>query len=112
MSKDKIKALFSDDVFVKKLLSRETPEEVQLLLEEQKIFISIEEILNFKEQVKQKLSQISDGSTEFELTEEELEHIAGGVFPEMTIVPMVIAAMFYDSQALIGSMEQNSKERW
>ena len=112
MSKDKIKALFSNDEFVKKLLSRETPEDVQGLLEEQGILISIEEIISFKEQVKEKLSKISDDSTEFELTEEELEHIAGGVFPEMTIVPMVIAAMFYDSQALIGSMEQNSKERW
>ena len=73
MEKEKIKKLFSDDGFINQLLSKETPEEVQLLLEEQDVFISIKEIIDFKEQIKHKLVQISDGNTEFELTEEEMK---------------------------------------
>ena len=112
MEKEKIKKLFSDDGFINQLLSKETPEEVQLLLEEQDVFISIKEIIDFKEQIKHKLVQISDGNTEFELTEEEMEHIAGGVFPTMTIVPVLIAAMFSDAPVAIGEKVQNVRERW
>lgn len=112
MEKEKIKVLFSDDGFVNQLLSKETPEEIQLLLEEQDIFISIKGIVDFKEQIKHKLEQISEGNLEFELTEEELEHIAGGVFPTMTTIPVMIAAMFSDAPADIGEMVQAAKERW
>ena len=112
MEKEKIKKLFSDDGFINQLLSKETPEEVQLLLEEQDVFISIKEIIDFKEQIKHKLAQITEDNTEFELTEEEMEHIAGGVFPTMTIVPVMIAAMFSDAPVAIGEKVQNVRERW
>ena len=112
MEKEKIKKLFSDDGFVNQLLSKETPEEVQMLLGEQDIFISIKEIVDFKEQIKHKVEKISNGNTEFELTEEELEHIAGGVFPAMTTIPVIIAAMFPDAPTAIGEMAQSATERW
>ena len=49
MEKEKIKKLFSDDGFINQLLSKETPEEVQEILEKKDIELSIEEIVNLRE---------------------------------------------------------------
>ena len=103
MEKEKIKKLFSDDGFINQLLSKETPEEVQLLLEEQDVFISIKEIIDFKEQIKHKLVQISDGNTEFELTEED-------VIRHYDITGKICPKYFVDDEAAWKRFKQDVKE--
>lgn len=49
MNEAKIKEVFSDEAFVKELLEKETPEEVQEILEKKDIELSIEEIVNLRE---------------------------------------------------------------
>lgn len=69
----KIKELMADQSFVEKLLSCEEPEEVQSLFNENEVYLSIEEI----KQIGKALENLEgkDG----ELTEEDLEAVAGGI---------------------------------
>ncbi len=70
MNEQKIKELFSDEQFVKELFALETPEEVQAVLVDNDIEISVEDILKIKELLTKKESG--------ELSDEELEQVAGG----------------------------------
>ncbi len=70
MDEQRIKELLADEEFVKELVALETPEEVQAMLEEYDIEVTTEEI-----------QQIHDFLVEHEgeeLSEEDLENVAGG----------------------------------
>ena len=82
MNEERIKEVFSDEAFVKELLSRETPEEAQELLAEKDIDVSIEELVKLKDIIVAKLQAAESGESA-ELTEEELEDVAGGVIPTL-----------------------------
>ena len=82
MNEERIKEVFSDEAFVKELLSRETPEEAQELLAEKDIDVSIEELVKLKDLIIAKLQAAESGESA-ELTEEELEDVAGGVIPTL-----------------------------
>ena len=82
MNEERIKEVFSDEAFVKELLSRETPEEAQELLAEKDIDVSIEELVKLKDLIIAKLQAAESGESA-ELTEEELENVAGGVIPTL-----------------------------
>ena len=82
MNEERIKEVFSDEAFVKELFSRETPEEAQELLAEKDIDVSIEELVKLKDLIIAKLQAAESGESA-ELTEEELEDVAGGVIPTL-----------------------------
>ena len=88
MNMEKIKEVFSDEAFVKNLFELESAGEVQAALKEKGIEFSEEEIISIrdfllkveesditKEQLEKWTVQLEDG----ELSEEELEIVAGGV---------------------------------
>ncbi len=70
MNNQKLNNLLSDEQFVKKLFSLETSKEVQDLLVENDVDMTIAEI----EKIKETLGKQANGT----LSDEELENIAGG----------------------------------
>ena len=91
MNMEKIKEVFSDEAFVKNLFELESAGEVQAALKEKGIEFSEEEIISIrdfllkvekgditKEQLEKWTVQLEDG----ELSEEELENVAGGIVLE------------------------------
>ena len=75
MNEEKIKEVFSDEAFVKELFSKETPEEVQAMLEDKDIELSIDEIVKLKELLEKKVE-----NPDAELSDEDLEDVAGGCY--------------------------------
>ena len=73
MNEERIKEVFSDEAFVKELLSKETPEEVQAMLEDKDIEVSIAEIVKLRELLEKKAK-----NPDAELSDEDLEDVAGG----------------------------------
>ena len=73
MNEERIKEVFSDEAFVKELLSTETPEEVQAMLEDNDIEVSIAEIVKLREMIIKKAE-----NPDAELSDEDLEDVAGG----------------------------------
>ena len=107
MNEERIKEVFSDEEFVKELLSRETPEEAKALLEEKDIDFSVEDLIKLREILVAKL-QKSEGSEEVELGEDELEDVSGGTltFIIAVIIPVVVNAAF------VGYAFKKSGTRW
>ncbi len=70
MNEQEINELFSDEQFVKELFALETPEEIQAVLTNKDIDITIEDISELKELLTKKEAG--------ELSDEELEDVAGG----------------------------------
>ena len=88
MNEERIKEIFADEEFVKELFSRETPEEAQELLAEKDIDVSIEELVKLKDLIIAKLQAAESGESA-ELTEEELEDVAGGTFGISVVIAIV-----------------------
>ena len=91
MNMEKMKEIFADEAFVKNLFELESAGEVQAALKEKGIEFSEEEIISIrdfllkveesditKEQLEKWTVQLEDG----ELSEEELENVAGGIVLE------------------------------
>ena len=91
MNMEKMKEIFADEAFVKSLFELESAGEVQAALKEKGIEFSEEEIISIrdfllkvekgditKEQLEKSTVQLEDG----ELSEEELENVAGGIVLE------------------------------
>ena len=64
MNEAKIKEVFSDEAFVKELLEKETPEEVQEILEKKDIELSIEEIVNLREMLVERIEKAQSDDEE------------------------------------------------
>ena len=88
MTEEKIKKVFSNEKFVKRLLEQKSPQDVQELLEEKDIFLSLDELLKIK-----KLIDIKLECTDEELAEDDLFAIAGGCDPLTCIVLPVLLAV-------------------
>jgi len=88
MNEERIKGIFADEEFVKELFSKETPEEAQALLAEKDIDVSIEELVKLKDLVVAKL-QAAENSESAELTEADLEDVAGGTFGISVVIAIV-----------------------
>ncbi len=82
MHEQKIKELFSDEQFVKELFALETPEEVQAVLADNDVEISVEEILKIRELLIKK----ENG----ELSDEDLEEVSGGLVQVITHATIVL----------------------
>lgn len=70
---EKINELFQDKAFVEKLLSLENDTDVQALMKENGVELSLQEINSIKKAVESRI-----GNDE-ELSEDDLENVAGGV---------------------------------
>ncbi|MEN1761413.1 MULTISPECIES: Nif11-like leader peptide family RiPP precursor [Anoxynatronum] len=68
--------LEADEQLVEKLMQQETPEEVQALLKENDVNLTIEEINEIREAILKMLDRMTEG----ELSEEDLEEVTGGIF--------------------------------
>ena len=75
MNEERIKEVFADEAFVKELLSKETPEEVQAMLEDKDIEVSVAEIVKLREMIMKKAE-----NPDAELSDEDLEDVAGGCY--------------------------------
>ena len=100
MNEERIKEVFSDEAFVKELFSKETPEEVQAMLEDKDIELSIDEIVKLKELLEKKVE-----NPDAELSDEDLEDVAGGCYG--IVVVACFAVVF--GGAIV---ETAIRERW
>ena len=90
MDDKRVKEVFADEVFVKKLLALETPEEAQAALAEKGIEFSREEILGFRDMLMKALEKTKEGG---ELSLDDLEEVAGGVMISAAAAQVVIRAV-------------------
>lgn len=98
---EKINELFQDETFVENLLSKETDIEVKALLAENGVEISLEEISAIKKTVEARLENDS------ELSEDDLENVAGGSDVSDIITGVV------DGLVKLGDAIHNwSRRRW
>ena len=113
MNEERIKEVFSDEEFVKELFSKETPEEVQVLLAEKDIDLTVAEIVKLGEIVAKKLQQTENGESA-ELTEEELSDVAGGAAVVVLVVlASVLGAAFVGTVGKVGyDIHVESRGRW
>ena len=103
MNEALIKEVFSDKEFVESLLGLETPEEVQTALKVKDLDLSIEDIENI-----QKALTAQENS---ELSEEEMENVAGGFAITAGIISAVAGVI--GATAGSGSFVHNvSRGRW
>ena len=107
MNEERIKEVFSDEEFVKELLSRETPVEAKALLEEKDIDFSVEDLIKLREILVAKMEAAENGE-EAELGDEDLEDVSGGTltFIIAVIIPVVVNAAF------VGYAFKKSGTRW
>ena len=81
MNEELLKEVLSDEAFAKSLIEMETPEDVQTALKEKGVDLSIEDI----KAIQNILVNQEDG----ELSEDDLENVAGGVDVDKIITGVV-----------------------
>ena len=81
MNEELLKEVLSDEAFAKSLIEMETPEDVQTALKEKGVDLSIEDI----KAIQNLLVNQEDG----ELSEDDLENVAGGVDVDKIITGVV-----------------------
>lgn len=91
MDTERIKELFADESFVKQLMEQEEPEQVQALLLERDVDLTIEQIVQIREMIEKQLN----GEINLEeLSEEELENVSGGLtFLACCIIGVAVTAV-------------------
>ena len=107
MNEERIKEVFSDEAFVKELFSKETPEEVQAMLEDKDIEVSIAEIVKLREMI---IKKAENPDADVELGDDDLEEVSGGIVIDVIFVVAVAAVMV----GLYGGIAVNEKTngRW
>ena len=125
MNMEKMKEVFSDEAFVKKLFGLETAAEVQAALKEKGVELTEEEILGIRdllgkvesdeisvEQLEQWAAQVESG----ELSDEMLEQVAGGSVAGVLIIGGVvvgaIAAVTGLAATVTGFIKKVSGRHW
>ena len=95
MNQEKIQEIFSDEAFLKEIFSKEIPEEVQSILAEKDVELSIEDILKLRKIIEKKLNQ------GVELSDDELKDVTGGVVVigaiVYTVLPLIAATIICDA---------------
>lgn len=98
---ERIKELLADEAFVAKLTELETPEEVVAAFKEKDVEVSVDDITNVKTQL-EKMNE-SGG----ELSEDELEDVAGG---SIILTTLIYGAAYAITGIGIGS--KITRRRW
>ena len=101
MNEAMVREVFADEGFVKSLFAMETPEEVQTALRGKDVELSVEEIIKIKNMIVKKMESGE------ELSEEELEGVAGGFLDfglsAVAIISIIgIAGLLAGGGAVIG----------
>ena len=87
MDEKRVKEIFSDEAFVKRLMKLETPEETRKAFAEKGIETDIEEILKLRDVLvvtAQKEAKKAD-----ELSMDDLDEVAGGAPPSVVMLRIV-----------------------
>lgn len=87
MNEATIREVFSDENFVKGLFELETPEAVQMALRQKDIQLSTEDIMKIRDLLSKRLESGE------ELSDEELEGVAGGVVFECVVGGLFVGAL-------------------
>ena len=111
MNEERIKEIFSNEEFVKQLLKQEDSEQVQALLIEKDIDLSIEDICKIQELM---IKQIKGEINLEELSEEELEEVTGGFGLTLVIGSIVcaIAGAVGGAVTVYAVYEDSGRRRW
>ena len=109
MNEERIKEVFADEEFVKELLSKEALEEVQALLAEKDIDVSVEDLVKIKDLIVKKAQEAENGVSA-ELTEEDLADVAGG--SAAAVFAVIGLAIVCEALLLGGSYMYYKKIRW
>ena len=92
MDKERIKEIFSDEEFVVELLGLENPEDAQALLKTKGIDLELDQVRKMGEIINKQLNAVA--IEEGEISEEELEDVAGGWFAiVMPIITTVVGSV-------------------
>lgn len=120
MNTDKLKQLLRDEKFCERLFDLETPQEVQELLKENSVTLTIEEIDTFKDifqryqndaltEDEKKAIQFFQNRTSDELDDEALETVAGGFGLFTAFVLLCVAACVVTAVPLTDHL---TRSRW
>lgn len=105
---EKIQQVMSDQEFVKELLSLENAEDVQAKFAEKDIALSLDDIKLIKDTI---IAKLESGSTE--LSEDDLETVAGGVVAEtVAAVAAVVGCVIAAVAAIPSFIESIKRFRW
>ena len=103
MTEEKLKKVFSNEKFVKKLLEQKSPQKVQELLEENDIELSLVEIEKVTKLIQRKLANIDE-----ELSDDDLGTVAGGCNAVSSIVlPVLLAVTALGGTAILESNDSS-----
>ena len=104
MDEKRMQEVFSNEAFVATLLEAENPEEVQALVKEKGLDLTLEEI----EAIKNQLAKIESGDA---LSADELDEVAGGFF--ITFATAAAVATIVGSTVGTGAFIHNvTNRRW
>ena len=95
MDKERIKEIFSDEEFVVELLGLENPEDAQALLKTKGIDLELDQVRKMGEIINKQLNAVT--TEEGEISEEELEDVAGGWFAIVMPIITTVATCIYKS---------------
>ncbi len=104
MNEQQIKELFSDEAFVSSIMEMENPEDVQKALSAKGLELSLAEIKAIQEAL---------SSNEGELSEDELEDVAGGVAFTAIISALIIGGAAAGGAFTAGkAVHKWTRRRW
>lgn len=104
MNEQAIRELFSDETFIASILAMETPEEVQKALAEKGLDLSLEEISAIKNTLTE---------DEGELSEDDLENVAGGIALTTLICGLIIGGAAAAGTVSLGKAVNGwTRRRW
>lgn len=103
MNEQKIKEIFSDEVFVNHLLDLETAEEVQAALKEKGLELSVQDIHKIRD-------TLINTTNLDELSETELQEVAGGI--AIAVLLGLIFGGISAACSLVSTTHKVSEGRW
>lgn len=104
----KFKKAFSDETFAKKIMTLETPQDVQVMLRTKDIDLSVEEIIKVKDLI---VERLAGGG---ELSDAQLENVSGGVIEYFMIASLFVGGIAAGAMIVGGAWGVNtlSKGSW
>ena len=109
MDEMRIKEIFSDEAFVKRLLDQEEPEQIQAVLKEKGIELNFEEIEYMKSMVEKMLSGQADPE---ELSDDDLKDVSGGGVGAAIGIILSVAGILITSAQWVDTEMRSRRRRW
>jgi len=105
MDTNKVKEIFSDQAFVKRLFEMETPAEVQKTLKEKGLDFSEKDVMKLRDEI---VKHVENGTKPEELSLDQLDDVAGG----FVITAMVLATVVTIVAPIINDQVRRGNIRW